>query len=158
MNELMNVGRGVAAPMKTAVEIGKCLQEVRLSFETLETELEQKNKRIAELERECERLRNDPWASRVTYDNVVELIASYEDAAKRDEARNLLEPMLKREQVRQLRRDIKLKVAELNAEEVPDKVNIIHVEGDYVMNKRVENEIGNVEAGGTGVIKEYHKD
>ena len=45
MNELKDVGRGVAAPLKTAVEIGKCLQEVRLSFETLETELKQKNER-----------------------------------------------------------------------------------------------------------------
>ena len=123
MNKMKKARWVVAAPLKTAVEIGKCLQEVRLSFETLETELEQKNKRIAELERECERLRNDPWASRVTYDNVVELIASYEDARERDEARKLLEPMLKREQVRQLRRDIKLKVAELNAEDTPKTFN-----------------------------------
>ena len=115
--------RGVAAPMKTATEIGRCLQEMGLSVEALETELEQKDQRIAELEQEVERLRNDPWASRVTYDNVVELIASYEDAAKRDEARNLLEPMLKREQVRQLRRDIKRKVAELNVEEAPRTFN-----------------------------------
>lgn len=125
MNELKEFERGSAAPRKTAAEIDNCLQEVRSSFETLETELEQKNRRIAELEQEVERLRNDPWASRVTYENVVELIASYEDAAKRDEARKLLEPMLKREQVRQLRRDIKRKVAELNAEETPQQVNII---------------------------------
>ena len=153
MNELKDVGRGVAAPLKTATEIGKCLQEVRLSFETLETELKQKDRRIAELERECERLRNDPWASRVTYDNMVELIASYEDARERDEARKLLEPMLKREQVRQLRRDIKRKAAELNAEEASVSPTTIHVEGDYVINKRVENEVDFVAPGATGILK-----
>ena len=139
--------------MKTAKEIDRCLQEVGLSVEALETELEQKGRRIAELEQEVERLRNDPWSSRVTYDNVVELIASYEDASQRDEARKLLEPMLKREQVRQLRRDIKRKVAELNAEEASGTPATIHVEGDYVVNKRVENEVDHVAPGATGILK-----
>ncbi len=150
MNELKDVRRGVAAPMKSATEIGICLQEVRLSVESLETELKQKNERIAELERECERLRNDPWASRVTYDNVVELIASYEDAAQRDEARKLMEPMLKREQVRQLRRDIKCKVAELNAEEAPGRVNIITLN-----NPRFEGSMNEIVGNGNVNIRGY---
>ena len=47
--------------------------------------LQQSELRIRELEQENERLlleqqKNDLWSSRVTYENVVELIASYEDA------------------------------------------------------------------------------
>jgi uncharacterized protein YeeX (DUF496 family) len=59
---------------------------------------------------------NDEWSSRVTYDNVVDQIASLEDASKRDDARRVFEPLLKRAQVNQLRRDIKKRVKELNDE------------------------------------------
>lgn len=57
---------------------------------------------------------NDEWSSRVTYDNVVEQIASLEDASKRDDARRMFEPLLKKTQVAQFRRDIKRRVKELN--------------------------------------------
>lgn len=57
---------------------------------------------------------NDGWTDRVTYDNMVEQIASYEDPAQRDEARKLIEPMLKKNMVRKLRADIKRKVNESN--------------------------------------------
>ena len=59
---------------------------------------------------------NDEWSSRVTYDNVVDQIASLEDASKRDDARRLFESMLKKSQVTQLRKDIKRRVKELNEE------------------------------------------
>lgn len=59
---------------------------------------------------------NDEWSNRVTYDNVVDQIASLEDASKRDDARRLFESMLKKSQVTQLRRDIKHRVKELNEE------------------------------------------
>ena len=37
---------------------------------------------------------NDEWSNRVTYDNVVDQIASLEDASKRDDARRLIEALL----------------------------------------------------------------
>ena len=57
---------------------------------------------------------NDEWSSRVTYDNVVDQIASLEDTSKRDDARRMFEPLLKKSQVTQFRRDIKKRVKELN--------------------------------------------
>lgn len=60
--------------------------------------------------------KGDEWSSRVTYENIVDQIASNEDAAQRDNARRLIEPLLKRSQVTQLRKDIKKRVKELNEE------------------------------------------
>ena len=57
---------------------------------------------------------NDEWSNRVTYDNVVDQIASLEDTSKRDDARRVFEPLLKKSQVTQFRRDIKRRVKELN--------------------------------------------
>ena len=57
---------------------------------------------------------NDEWSNRVTYDNVVDQIASLEDTSKRDDARRMFEPLLKKSQVAQFRRDIKHRVRELN--------------------------------------------
>ena len=75
-------------------------------------ELEEENRKLKE---DDEQLRKaDEWSSRLTYDNVVELIANNEDAAQRDISRKVFEPLLKKEQVRQLRRDIKKRVKELN--------------------------------------------
>ena len=59
---------------------------------------------------------NDEWSNRVTYDNVVDQIASLEDASKRDDARRMFEPLLKKTQVTQFRKDIKRRVKELNEE------------------------------------------
>ena len=106
-------------------------QSLIVDYEDMVCRLQQAELRNKELEQENERLqseqlRHDLWSSRVTYENVVELIASYEDASQRDEARKLLEPLLKKEQVRQLRRDIRLKVKELEsaeeAGEVPEEL------------------------------------
>ena len=59
---------------------------------------------------------NDEWSNRVTYDNVVDQIASLEDTSKRDDARRMFEALLKKSQVAQFRRDIKRRVRELNEE------------------------------------------
>ena len=83
---------------------------------------------------------NDGWTDRVTYDNMVEQIASYEDPAQRDEARKLIEPMLKKNMVRKLRADIKRKVNESN-EGNGANITIQHVAGDFAVNKTV-NQIG----------------
>lgn len=85
-------------------------------------EYEQLKQRVAALESENAALtetleqwkNNDEWSNRVTYENVVEQIASLEDTAQRDNARRLIEPLLKRAQVTQLRKDIKRRVKELN--------------------------------------------
>ena len=87
-------------------------------------ENERLRQRVAALEKENAALtdtinqwkNNDEWSNRVTYDNVVDQIASLEDASKRDDARRLFESMLKKSQVTQLRRDIKHRVKELNEE------------------------------------------
>ena len=85
---------------------------------------ERLQKRVAALESENAALtdtveqwkNNDEWSNRVTYDNVVDQIASLEDASKRDDARRLIEALLKKSQVTQFRRDIKHRVKELNEE------------------------------------------
>jgi hypothetical protein len=85
-------------------------------------ENEQLRQRVAKLEGEnaaltelVERQReDDEWSSRVTYEGVVEQIAACEDAKERDEARKLIEPLLKRSQAAKFRKDIKKKVKELN--------------------------------------------
>ena len=87
-------------------------------------ENEQLRQRVAKLESENAAFsetieqwkKGDEWASRVTYEGVVEQIAACEDAKERDEARKLIEPLLKRSQVTQFRRDIKKRVKELNEE------------------------------------------
>ena len=57
--------------------------EMMLGF--LFGDLERMKRRVAELEEELAKYRNDDWTGRVTYDNVVDLIASNEDAAVRDQ-------------------------------------------------------------------------
>ena len=104
--------------LNAARQLLQGIDALMVSYKAIAARLELSEARIKELEQEKERLlkeqqKNGSWASRVTYENVVELIASYEDASQRDEARKLIEPLLKKEQVRQLRRDIKLKMKEL---------------------------------------------
>ena len=85
-------------------------------------ENERLRQRVASLESENAALtdtleqwkHNDEWSNRVTYDNMVDQIASLEDASKRDDARRMFEPLLKKSQVAQFRRDIKRRVKELN--------------------------------------------
>ena len=112
--------------LKVVRIFSQSVQSLIVDYEDMTARLEKSELRIKELEQENERLqseqlRHDLWSSRVTYENVVELIASYEDASQRDEARKLIEPLLKKDQVRQLRRDIKLKMKELEAAEAPEE-------------------------------------
>ena len=124
-------------PLKVVRLFTQSIHSLMVSHEETACRLQQSELRIRELEQENERLlleqqKNDLWSSRVTYENVVELIASYEDASQRDEARKLLEPLLKKDQVRQLRRDIRLKVKELEsaeeAGEVPEELQTAEAE------------------------------
>ena len=92
------------------------------SIQQVLEENKQLRQRMAALEKENEALtetleqrkNNDDWSNRVTYDNVVDQIASLEDASKRDDARRMFEALLKKSQVTQFRRDIKKRVKELN--------------------------------------------
>lgn len=100
------------------------MTQLTTHFGTIQQALEenmQLRQRVAALESENAALtetleqwkNNDEWSNRVTYDNVVDQIASLEDASKRDDARRVFEPLLKRGQVTQLRKDIKKRVKEL---------------------------------------------
>ena len=91
------------------------------SIKDLTNKIKAQDEKIQELTKELEGLRNDPWSSRVTYENVVELIAQNEDPAVRDETRKVFEPLLKKEQVRMLRRDVKKKVKEWEAGKLPPR-------------------------------------
>jgi len=87
-------------PLKVARLFSQSIQSLIVNCDEMAARLEQSELRIKELEQEnerllCEQQKNDLWSSRVTYENVVELIASYEDASQRDEARKLIEPLLK---------------------------------------------------------------
>ena len=83
----------------------------------LKQQLEAVQNDKAALSETVEKWKNgDEWASRVTYENVVEQIASLEDTSKRDDARRVFEPLLKKSQVTKFRKDIKRRVKELNEE------------------------------------------
>ncbi|MBR5656302.1 MAG: hypothetical protein IKW98_06425 [Prevotella sp.] len=111
-------------PLQGSKAFGAELMNWLGGVQQMMTEYEQLKQRVAALERENAALtdtleqwkNNDEWSNRVTYENVVEQIASLEDTAQRDNARRLIEPLLKRGQVNQLRKDIKRRVKELNEE------------------------------------------
>ena len=91
------------------------IQKVLEENEQLRQRLESLESENAALTETLEQWKNnDEWSNRVTYDNVVDQIASLEDASKRDDARRMFEPLLKKGQVTQFRRDIKKRVKELN--------------------------------------------
>ena len=111
-------------PLQETKDFGKRLANYFAKVHQIMDEYDCLLQRVATLEAEKARLevkqlqskKDDEWTSRVTYENVVEQIASNEDASKRDDARKVFEPLLKRSQVTQLRRDIKRRVKELNDE------------------------------------------
>ena len=81
----------VKDPLQFAKQYLQNFQSLVVNYEEMSSRLEQAELRIKELEQENERLlseqqKNDLWSSRVTYENVVELIASYEDASQRGKA------------------------------------------------------------------------
>ena len=93
------------------------LQRVLADNEQLRQQVAERDEVIRKQEEALEQQKKgDEWASRVTYEGVVEQIAACEDAKERDEARKLIEPLLKKSQVTQFRRDIKKRVKELNEE------------------------------------------
>ena len=123
MNETI-LNQGSDVPLQEAQAF---MAQLMTHFETIRQRLDenvQLRQRVAALESENAALTetleqwksNDEWANRVTYDNVVDQIASLEDASKRDDARRMFEPLLKKGQVTQFRRDIKRRVKELNEE------------------------------------------
>ena len=124
---MMNDNEG-EDPGKMMREFGRQWCEYFSGVERVMTECEQLRQRVAELEERCalqqealdQQKRSDEWSSRVTYENVIDLIASNEDAAMRDQARRFIEPMLKQPMVKQMRKDIKRRVKELNEEAMND--------------------------------------
>jgi len=111
------------------------LEATKLELAAAQTEI-----KALKAELDAMKKADDEWGSRVTYDNMVEQIASYEDPAQRDEARKLIEPMLKKNMVRKFSTDIKRKAKELS-EGNGTNITIQHVAGDFAMNKTV-NQIG----------------
>ena len=121
MNETI-LNQGNDAPLQDAKAF---MAQLMTHFSTIQQMLEENERlqqRVAALESENAALtdtleqwkHNDEWSNRVTYDNVVDQIASLEDTSKRDDARRMFEPLLKKSQVTQFRRDIKKRVKELN--------------------------------------------
>ena len=110
----MNYFHGMHQVRDDNKQMRRLLVEQNEKIKKLEEALEQ-NEKIKKLEEALEqRKKEDEWSSRVTYEGVVEQIAACEDAKERDEARKLIEPLLKKAQVTQFRRDIKKRVKELN--------------------------------------------
>ena len=108
-------------PQETMKDLTAKLAKFFIGIQQMLDEYEQLRQRVTTLEREKaasieQKKNNDEWSSRVTYENVVDQIASLEDISKRDDARRVFEPLLKRTQVAQLRKDIKRRVKELNEE------------------------------------------
>ncbi len=92
--------------------------------EKLKEELAVKNAKIEEQQETIDRLmdeqeqskKDDEWGQRLTFEAVVEEIASNEDAAQRDQYRRFIETMLPQKLVKVLRRAVKKRVKELNEE------------------------------------------
>ena len=113
---------GADGPLQALKDFGAQWTNYFSGVQQVMAEHERLQQRVAKLENENAALRDtieqqkkgDEWASRVTYEGVVEQIAACEDAKERDEARKLIEPLLKRSQAAKFRKDIKKKVKELN--------------------------------------------
>ena len=106
-------------PLSFAKQYLQIFQSLVVNHEEMAARLEQAGQRINELEQENEQLRKekqkaDEWSSRVTYEGVVEQIAACEDAKERDEARKLIEPLLKKDTATRFRKDIRRRAKELS--------------------------------------------
>ena len=111
------------------------LEATKLELATAQAEI-----KALKAELDAMKKADDEWGSRVTYDNMVEQIAACEDTKERDEARKLIEPLLKRSTVTKCRRDVRNRAKELN-EGNGANITIQHVAGDFAVNKTV-NQIG----------------
>ena len=142
---------GADAPLQSLRDFtAKCLnylngvQQLIAENKLLRQRAAKQDEKIAKLEKELEeqKKKDDDWSSRVTYEAVVEQIAACEDAKERDEARKLIEPLLKRAQVTLFRKDIKKRVKELNEENVGGTFNNygsyteVHAGGININNKK----------------------
>ena len=141
---------GADNPLQPMKDFGAQLMNFFNGVQQALAENEQLRQRAAKLESENAAFsetieqwkKGDEWASRVTYEGVVEQIAACEDAKERDEARKLIEPLLKRSQVTQFRRDIKKRVKELNEENGGGTFNNygtyteVHAGGINISNKK----------------------
>jgi regulator of replication initiation timing len=133
--QLMNLINGYHQALAENEQLRQQAAKLRQRVAKLESE----NAAFAETIEQWKK--DDEWASRVTYEGVVEQIAACEDAKERDEARKLIEPLLKRSQVTQFRRDIKKRVKELNEESAGTFNNYgtyteVHAGGINISNKK----------------------
>ena len=101
------------------IELQCALADKEVEMNRHKDELKQKliewNKEKEKMAADMEALnKKDEWSSRVTYEAVVEQIAACEDAKERDEARKLIEPLLKKEMANRFRKDIRRRAKELN--------------------------------------------
>lgn len=98
--------------------------QLRAENEKLKEENRAKDAKIDEQQETIDRLQDeleqsrkgDEWAQRVTFDAVVDEIASDEDAAQRDLHRRFIELLLPQKLVKVLRRAVKKRVKEINEE------------------------------------------
>ena len=82
-----------------------------------DAKIEEQQEMIESLKGELEQSKKvDEWADRLTFDAVVEEIASNEDAAQRDQYRRFIETMLPQKLVKLLRKAVKKRVKEINEE------------------------------------------
>ena len=82
-----------------------------------DAKIDEQQERIDGLQEELEQSKKvDDWGQRLTFDAVVEEIASNEDAAQRDQYRRFIETMLPQKLVKLLRKAIKKRVKEINEE------------------------------------------
>ena len=133
------------------IELQRALADKDVEMKRHNDDLKQK---MAEWNKEKEKMaadmeamnKKDEWSSRVTYENIVEQIASLEDPSKRDDARRVFEPLLKKNQVAQLRKDVKQRVKQMNEESNGPTINAEKVEVNGPMYEITGNE--NVNIGG----------
>ena len=98
--------------------------QLRAENEKLKEDMKAKDAKIDEQQETIDRLQDeleqsrkgDDWAQRVTFDNVVDEIASNEDAAQRDLHRRFIELLLPQKLVKLLRKAVKKRVKEINEE------------------------------------------
>ena len=130
MTDLKN-GNDGDIPLEEAVafagQLSKFLNgfyQLRAENEKLKEENRAKDAKIDEQQETIDRLqeeleqsrKGDEWAQRVTFDAVVDEIASDEDAAQRDLHRRFIELLLPQKLVKVLRRAVKKRVKEINEE------------------------------------------
>ena len=130
MTELKN-GNDGKTPVEEAIVIAGQLSKLLNGFDQLRDEneklkeensakdakIDEQQETIDRLQEELEQSRKgDEWAQRVTFDAVVDEIASDEDAAQRDLHRRFIELLLPQKLVKVLRRAVKKRVKEINEE------------------------------------------